>query len=125
MNTTIKEMACIVCPMSCHLSVTLDESGKVVEVTGNTCPRGETYARNEMTNPMRMVTSTVVLEGGPYPRLPVILSDMIPKGEMFHVMKEINRVKVSAPIKIATIIIENVCGLGVNVIASRSVEKEE
>jgi len=123
-KTSIKEMACIVCPMSCHLKVELDEVGNVVNVTGNTCPRGDAYARAEMTNPVRMVTSTVVLENGPYKRLPVILSDVIPKGEMFHVMEEINQVKVCAPVHINDIIIENIAGLKVNLIASRSMEKE-
>lgn len=124
MANTIKEMACIVCPLSCRLKVELDEAGKVVNVTGNTCPRGKKYAETEYTNPVRMVTSTVVLENGPYKRLPVILSDVIPKSEIFHVMEEINKVKVCAPVRINDIIIENIAGLGVNLIASRSVEKE-
>jgi CxxC motif-containing protein len=120
----VKEMACIVCPMSCHLKVELDENGKVLQVSGNTCPRGEVYARAEMTNPVRMVTSTVVLKDGPYKRLPVILSGMIPKGEIFHVMEEINKVKVCAPVHINDIIIENIAGLHVDLLASRSMEKE-
>lgn len=124
MANTMKEMACIVCPLSCRLKVELDEAGKVVNVTGNTCPRGKTYAETEFTNPVRMVTSTVVLENGPYKRLPVILSDVIPKKEIFHVMDEINKVKVCAPVRINDIIIENIAGLGVNLLASRSVEKE-
>lgn len=120
----VKEMACIVCPMSCRLKVELDQDGNVLNVRGHSCPRGETYARTEFTNPVRMVTSTVVLEDGPYKRLPVILSDTIPKSEIFHVMQEINKVKVCAPVCINDIIIENIAGLHVNLIASRSVEKE-
>ena len=117
MANTIKEMACIVCPLRCRLKMELDEGGKVVNV-------GKKYAETEFTNPVRMVTSTVVLENGPYKRLPVILSDVIPKSEIFHVMEEINKVKVCAPVRINDIIIENIAGLGVNLIASRSVEKE-
>lgn len=123
-KTIVKEMACIVCPMSCHLQVELNEDGSVINVTGNTCPRGEAYARTEMTNPVRMVTSTVVLKDGPYRRLPVILSDVIPKGEIFHVMDEINKVIVCAPVQINDIIIENILGLQVNLLASRSMKKE-
>ena len=119
----IKEMACIVCPMSCHLTITLGEENEVICVSGNTCKRGENYARNEMTNPQRMLTSTVVLENGPYRRLPVILSGEISKDKMFDVMDALKDVVVYAPIRINDIIIENVCGLSVNVIASRSVEK--
>ena len=116
------EMACITCPMSCHLVVELDEAGGVLSVTGNTCKRGENYARNELTHPMRMLTSTVKINNAMYPRLPVILSGEIPKDRIFDVMKAINTVSVCAPIGINDIIVENVCGLGVNVIASRSMK---
>ncbi len=120
-----KEMACIVCPMSCHIQVELDENGNVVGITGNTCKRGENYARSEMTNPVRMVTSTVKLEGGLYNRLPVITSGNIPKDKIFDVMEEISRVSVCTPVKVNDIIIKNVCDLGVDIIASRSVDRVE
>ncbi len=118
-----KELTCIVCPMSCHLEVTLDDNGEIVSVTGNTCKRGDKYARTELTSPVRMLTSTVKLEGGLYKRLPVITSDNIPKGSMAEVMEAISKVEIVAPVKINDIIIEDVCGLGVNIIASRSMEK--
>ena len=120
-----KELTCIVCPMSCHLEVTVGDNGEIVSVTGNTCKRGDKYARTELTNPVRMLTSTVKLEGGLYKRLPVITSDNIPKGKMTEVMEAISQVTVTAPIKMNDIIIEDVCGLGVNIIASRSMEKIE
>jgi len=116
-----KILTCIVCPMGCEITVKTDDvSGEILKITGNTCPRGEKYARNEMTNPMRQVTSTVVIENGIYERLPVILSGDIPKDRIFDVMNAIGKVKVNAPITRGDTIIENVCGLGVNVIASRS-----
>lgn len=118
-----KELTCIVCPMSCHLEVTLGDTGEIVNVTGNTCKRGDKYARTELTSPVRMLTSTVKLEGGLYKRLPVITSDNIPKEKMTEVMEAISQVKVVAPVKINDIIIEDVCGLGVNIIASRSMDK--
>jgi CxxC motif-containing protein len=118
----IKEMACIVCPLSCHLQVELDEAGNVIKVEGNTCPRGEKYARSEMTNPERMLTSTVKITGAIYPRLPIILTGVIPKGKMLDVMGEINQANVKAPVEMNQVILENVCGLGVNVIASRSMD---
>lgn len=118
-----KELTCIVCPMSCHLEVTLNDNGEIVSVTGNTCKRGDKYARTELTNPVRMLTSTVKLEDGLYKRLPVITSDNIPKEKMTEVMEAISQIKVVAPVKMNDIIIEDVCGLGVNIIASRSMEK--
>lgn len=118
-----KEMVCIVCPMSCHIEVTIDDENQITQVKGNTCKRGEIYARSELTNPQRMLTSTVKLESGLYRRLPVITSAPIPKEKLFEVMNEINQIEVCAPIKINDIIIQNVCGLDVNIIASRSVEQ--
>ena len=73
-----KEMVCIVCPMSCHLSVEI-ENDTVVSVTGNTCPRGAKYASDEIHNPTRMVTSTVVLKNAKITRLPVSTEHPIPK----------------------------------------------
>lgn len=122
MQTKQMEMPCITCPMSCHLQVTLDEQGNVLCVSGNTCKRGEAYARAELTNPVRTLTSTVRLEQGKEKRLPVITNGQIPKDRMMDVMKEIRATKVCAPITKNDIIIENVCNLGINLIASRSVE---
>lgn len=120
---TKKEMDCIVCPMSCHIEVTLDESENITIISGNTCKRGESYARSELTNPVRMLTSTVKLLGGMYKRLPVITSGNIPKNMIYPVMNEINKVSVCAPIKINSVIIKNVCGLNIDIVASRSIEK--
>ena len=120
-----KELTCIICPMGCRLEAdcraTADGSLIIDAVTGNTCPRGEKYARAELTHPERTVTSTVVLQNGRYRRLPVITSGPVPKERIFDVMREIHAVSVCAPVRIHDIIIENVCGLGVDVIASRSI----
>lgn len=112
---------CIVCPASCHIQVELDEKNQVKEVTGNTCKRGLEYAKTEVTDPVRMVTSTVALEGGSGRRLPVVTSAPIPKEKIFDVMEQIHRIRVCAPIAVNDIIIPDVCGLGVDIIAGRSV----
>lgn len=120
-----KEMICIVCPMSCHVNVTMNENNEIVQVTGNNCPRGDIYVRKELTNPTRMLTSTVKVEGGIYERLPVITSTDIPKDSLFDVMRALESVIVKAPVTINSVIIENVCGLNVNIIASRSMTCQE
>ncbi len=116
-----KEMICIVCPMSCHLSVEL-EKNVVKSVTGNTCPRGVKYANEELTNPTRMVTSTVVIKNARLTRLPVASRSPIPKDKINDVMAQINKVKVKAPIARDDVIIKNVARTGVDIIASRSME---
>ena len=80
MSVETKQLNCINCPMGCLLTVTL-EDGKVTNVTGNTCPRGETYAHQELTDPQRMLTSTVSIEGGELPLLPVVSKTTFRRGK--------------------------------------------
>ncbi len=115
-----KTFTCIVCPRGCEVTATLGENGEILSVEGNFCPRGDAYVRNELTHPMRQLTSTVIIHGGIYARLPVILSGEIPKDRMMDVMAALNGVEVSSPIKRGDTVICDVCGLGVDVIASRS-----
>lgn len=114
----MKEFICIVCPRGCHLKV--DDN---MNVTGNTCPRGKVYALNEITNPTRMITSTVAIESSELKRLPVMTSNPIPKGKIFDVMEEINKVRIKAPVKIGDVIIKNVLGLESDIIATRNILK--
>ena len=114
----MNEFICIVCPRGCHLQV--DELGNV---SGNTCPRGKQYAIDEMTNPTRMITSTVAIASEQLRRLPVMTSAPIPKGRIFDVMSEINKARVAAPVAIGDVVIPDVLGLGVDIVATRNIEK--
>ncbi|WP_255812569.1 DUF1667 domain-containing protein [Acidaminobacter sp. JC074] len=114
----MRKMICIACPIGCHLEVSDD-----LIVTGNQCPKGETYAINELKNPMRIVTSTVVIEGAIHKRLPVRTASEIPKNLIMDCMKQINHVVVKAPVKMGDVIIKNVLNTGVDIIASRSMKK--
>ena len=114
----MKDCMCIVCPRGCHLHIDDD-----LKVTGNFCPRGEVYGRNEATRPMRNLTSTVKLEVSELKRLPVKTEGDIPKEKMFEVMHAINHAIAKAPIKAGDIVIANVLDLGVNVVATRTVDK--
>ena len=118
-----REIVCIVCPSSCRLTVT-EQDGNVV-VSGNTCKRGEEHGKNEYTNPMRMLTSTVVVQGGTLPRLPVTATGEVPKDTVEACLREIYRAKVRAPIGCGDLVIANVCGTGVDVVASRSMKMKE
>ena len=113
-----KELICISCPIGCTLTVE-EIDGKIV-VSGNTCPNGEKYGIEEMTNPQRVVPSTVVIKGALTKRLPVKTADTIPKGKIFDCMAEINKVTVTAPVKMGDVIIPNVCGTGVDVVATKT-----
>ena len=117
----IREMICVSCPIGCALRVELDDSGKVLSVSGNTCKRGEKYAIDECTNPVRMLTSTVKVNGGSLPVVPVKTSKSIPKGKMFECMAAINNEVVDAPIKLGDVLISNVCDTGADIVATNEV----
>ena len=112
----MKELICIVCPKGCHLKVD-EENGYAV--TGNTCPRGADYGRTELQNPTRVLTSTVCIQGGLYPRLPVKTSKAIPKGLLFAAMEEIARVRLTAPVTCGQVLIPDLLGTGADPVASR------
>jgi CxxC motif-containing protein len=112
-----QELICIVCPMGCHLEVDVEND---YSVTGNQCKRGIDYAKKELTNPTRTITSTVRISGGIYNRLPVKTDKEIDKKLIFDVMELLNDIIVSSPIKMGDVIISNVLGTDVNIVASRS-----
>ena len=113
-----RELICIVCPRGCRLHVDKD-----LNVTGNFCPRGEIYGKQEVTNPTRMVTSTIRISNAELPLCPVRTKDPIPKSKIFDVMASINNTKITAPVHIGDVIIHDVCGTGVDIIAIRNMEK--
>lgn len=117
----IKKLICINCPRGCELNVEVND-GKIV-VTGNGCKRGENYAIDEMTNPKRIVTSSISVKEGILARVSVKTEFAIDKAKIFDCVKEIKKLKIVAPVKIGDILIENVCGTGVNIVATNNVEK--
>ena len=114
-----RELTCIRCPIGCHLTVTID--GDHVTVTGNTCPRGAEYGKKEMTDPTRIVTSSVRVTGGELPLVSVKTASDIPKDKIFEVMAEIRRCEVKAPVKIGDVLIADAAGTGVAIVATRTV----
>ncbi|WP_290461367.1 DUF1667 domain-containing protein [Acutalibacter muris] len=114
----IVELTCISCPLGCLLKVETDNEGKVLSVTGNTCKRGEDYGRREVTAPTRTVTSTVRLKGGTGPVVSVRTRQDVPKSKIFAIMEEIRRTVVTAPVHIGDVVIPNIAGTGVDLIAT-------
>ena len=113
-----QNLTCIGCPLGCSISVSLSDNG---EITGNTCKKGEEYARKEVTNPSRVVTSIVKINNGDVNMVSVKTAEDIPKGKIFDCMEALKKVTVTAPVQIGEVIIKNVCGTGVDVIATKKV----
>lgn len=114
------ELICIVCPKGCHLKVD-EENGYAV--TGNSCEKGAAYGKKELTNPTRVVTSTVRVEGGEKRRVSVKTNRDIPKGKMLEAVALLNTVCLTAPVHIGDVVLEDILGTGVDFVATGTVLK--
>lgn len=118
-----KALICVTCPMGCGLDVTVAD-GQVDAVEGQGCKRGLTYAQDEITNPRRVVTTTVRVRAGRHPLLPVYTDCPFPKGQIFALLAELRQIVVSAPVQAGQVILANALGTGINVLASRDMPSE-
>lgn len=116
-------LTCIGCPMGCRLRVTL-EDGQVTAVDGAACGRGAVYARQECVCPTRHISTLARVRGRREP-LSVKTAQPIPKAMIFACVEEIHRTCVTPPVKIGDVIVANVCGTGVDVVATMEIEAAE
>ncbi|NLA82494.1 MAG: DUF1667 domain-containing protein [Clostridiaceae bacterium] len=119
----MRQMTCLVCPVSCLLEIR--QEGDQFLVQGNLCPKGRDFALREMTRPMRTLSSTVKTDSPHQPVLPVKLSGPLPKDRIMAVMDAIRQVRVQAPLDRGQVLISNVLGLGVDLVASTSLARED
>lgn len=120
------EYTCILCPRGCQLTadwVTDDNGEKKVAVSGNFCPRGVKYATEEMTMPMRTVTTSVYVEGGDEKMVSAKTSDTIPKEKIEEVLAAAKTLNVTAPLNVGDVLIENVADTGRDLVATRKVTR--
>ena len=114
-----RELTCIGCPLGCSITVTM-ENAEILDVTGNTCKRGAAYAVDECTNPKRTLTSTVKTTAGEM--LSVKTAEAVPFGKLFDVMHALSGVTVKTPVHIGQVILADVCGTGVDVVATKNLD---
>jgi len=123
MTETI-EITCIACPMGCDIDLEV-EDGEIRSINGASCPAGEEYAKEEYRNPTRILPTTARVTGGILPLVPVKSAEPLPKGKLEAAMEEIAAVELEAPVELGDVVIENVCGTGVNIVATRDLPAEE
>lgn len=116
----LKHMICIACPLGCRLNIYEDNNEEGFVVSGNKCSRGNDYAVKEMTNPTRVLTTTVKISKSLLSRVPVRTNGEIPKSLIYEAMKLIKCIEINAPVKIGQVLIDNILNTGVDVVASRS-----
>ena len=119
----LRTFTCIMCPQGCE--ITAEGSEAPYSITGNKCKRGHEYVEQELVNPMRNIATSILVEGGEMPLASVRVRAPIPKAKICDVMSESGRVKRTAPVHEGEVVIENVLGLGSNVIVTRTVEAEK
>ncbi len=117
------KITCVACPMGCKLCIEETDDGYIIN--GNICRKGEEYGIQEMTDPRRNISSTAKVSGSYIRVLPVKTDKPLPKDKIFNAMKEINALRLESPIKIGDIVIRNVAGTDVNIIATRSIESKK
>jgi len=117
------KLLCITCPRGCPLEITR-EGDTIVEIKAG-CKRGQEYAKRELTHPTRMVASTVRVANGVHPLLPVYTSEPFPKDQMRDLMDALRQVTVEAPLRMGDVVVENILGSGVNILASRDMKAVE
>lgn len=117
-----RELVCVACPLGCRITVEIGDDKSVLSVTGNTCKRGEEYAKTECTSPTRMLTTTVRVTGGKAVVVPVKSASPLPKGLLMDCMKVINKASAAAPVKIGDTVISDILGTGVDIIATNNAE---
>lgn len=117
-DTTPREMTCIVCPNGCTLTVTVD--GDAVTVTGNTCPKGEEYGREEVTAPRRTLTAVVRTDSPDWPCVPVKTSEAVPKESIPSILRQIYAMQAPLPVSRGTEVLADAAGTGVAVVCTRS-----
>lgn len=116
------ELTCIGCPIGCSLNVEMI-GREVINVTGNNCKIGKEYAQKEVTNPTRILTSVVRVNGGDMAVVSVKTESDVPKYKIEECVKALKDLEVEAPIKIGDILLQNVANTGVNIVATRNIRK--
>ncbi len=116
-----RHFTCVICPIGCEIDVEL-ANGDVVSMEGNKCAKSEEFVLQELREPMRTLTTTVQIIGARWPMLPVRTEQAIPRRLLFEVMAELSVVAVRAPVKMADVIVKDVGGTGVDIVASRNME---
>lgn len=116
-----RDLICIVCPMGCQMEVEIQEDQQIL-VLGNTCPRGEIYAKKEVTAPTRTVTTSVRVRGRDKGQVACKTRGDVPKEKIFEVVRELKDVWVEAPVSIGDVIAENIAGTGIDVVATSNMK---
>ena len=117
------EVICIMCPLGCRVTVTIDDKGNTLGVANNQCKEGEKYATAELKFPGRILTTTVLTEDSSRKLLPVRTRKAIRKEQLIEVMRFLSQTKVRPPINIGQVVVQNIMGTGVDLVSCDSLRE--
>ena len=116
-----KEYTCTACPKGCTVEVEFEDD-EILDISGYTCVRGKEYVEDEFHDPRRILTTTVRINNAKYPRIPVRTETGVPKDELNCCLDALKEVELEAPVGVGDVVVENVCGTDIDVVASRSLD---
>lgn len=114
-----KEIICTVCPRGCRITVQGDGEN-VLSAEGYGCKRGLEYAGTEYAHPVRILTTTVLVDGMENDLLPVRSAQPLPREKVFQCMEVIRSVRATLPVKCYDVIVSDICGTGVDIVATKT-----
>lgn len=123
MGVEKKHFTCVICPIGCEIDVELRDSD-VVSMMGNKCKKGKEFVLEELEEPVRILTTTIRINGAKWAMLPVRTDKPIPKRLLFGVMKELANIELQAPVKMSDTIVGDIAGTGANIVATRNMKRE-
>jgi len=118
-----KHVVCVICPIGCEIDVVHD-GDKIVSMEGNKCEKAQEFVRQELIEPMRILTTTVRLEGARLPVIPVRTDKPVPKRLFPRILRQLKGIELQAPVNMLDVVVENIAGTGGNIIATRTVPCE-
>jgi CxxC motif-containing protein len=124
MDVEKKHFTCVTCPIGCEIDVELQDSD-VVSMEGTKCTKGKEFESQELDEPMRILTTTIRIKGAKWAMLPVRTDRPIPKRLLFRVIEELTDIERRAPVKMSDVIVRDIAGTGVNIVATRSMNREK
>ena len=118
-----KHFVCVVCPVGCEIDVVHD-GAKIISMEGNKCEKSEEFVSQELIEPMRILTTTVRIEGSRWPIIPVRTDKPVPKRLFPRIMNQLKRIKLQAPVNMLDVVMNDIARTGANVIATRTMPRE-
>jgi len=118
-----RHFVCVICPIGCEIDVVHD-GDRIISMEGNKCKKSDEFVKQELIEPMRVLTTTVRIQGARWPIIPVRTDKPVPKRLFPLIMSLLRRIKLQAPVGMLDLVVKDVAGTGANVIATRTLSHE-